>query len=301
MTAAAGPATAGPATPATTPAAAPTPAGRWPGAGAVYRVEITKLAAQPLVRAVLAVALLGPFAFAGGLSLQDSVPADTLFGRWALTTGFAIPLMLLGFTTSWVVPLLTCLVAGTIFAAEDGHGTWPSVLTRSVSRPAVFAGKVLAAVTHTVLAVALLALSSLAAGVLVVGRSPLVGLDGAAIPPGRAVGLVLASWALVLAPALGFTAMGIFFSVVSRRSTVGIGAPVVIGLLMQLSSLVGAVVGIRFALLSSAFDSWHGLVRADPYSGPVVQGLLVSLAYTVVLLAVALEVFRRRDVSGARR
>lgn len=274
---------------------------RRPGAGAVWRVELGKLSAQPLVRAVLAGTVFGPFAFAGGLSLQDTVPADTLFGRWSLTTGFAIPLLLLSFATSWVVPLLTCLVAGTIFAAEDGHGTWPVVLTRSVSRSAVFTGKVLAATTYTVLTVGLLALSSLAAGVLVVGRAPLVGLDGAAIGPGRAAGLVLASWALTLLPALGFTAMGVFFSVLGRRSTVGVGAPVVIGLLMQLSSLVGAVAGIRFALLGSAFDSWHGLVRADPYGGPAVQGALVSIAYTVVLLAVALEVFRHRDVSGARR
>lgn len=282
-------------------AGVPAPARRRPGAGAVYRVEMGKLSAQPLVRAVLAVVVLAPFAFAGGLSLQESVPADTLFGRWSLTTGFAVPLLLLGFVTSWILPLLTCLVAGTIFAAEDGYGTWPAVLTRSVSRRAVFTGKVLAAATHTVVTVSLLAVSSLVAGVLIIGRAPLVGLDGTVVPPGRAAGVVLASWAVVLAPALGFTAMGVFFSVLGRRSTVGIGAPVVIGLLMQLSSLVGAAVGVRFALLGSSFDAWHALVRADPYSGPVLQGLLVSLAYTVLLLAVAFEMFRRRDVSGARR
>lgn len=274
---------------------------RKPGAGAVYRVELAKLQGQPTVRAALALVVVGPFALAGGLSLQTSVPADTLFGRWSLTTGFAVPLLVLGFVTSWVVPLLTCLVAGTVFAAEDGYGTWPTVLTRSVSRPAVFAGKALAALSWSVVSLTLLAFSSLAAGVGIVGRAPLIGLDGASIGTGRATGLVLAAWASCLLPAFGYTAMGVFFSVVARRSTVGVGAPVVIGLVMQLSSLVGAVAGVRFLLLGSAFDAWHALVRADPYRGPVVQGVLVSVAYTVLLLAAALEVFRRRDVSGARR
>lgn len=274
---------------------------RTPRVGAVYAVELGKLSGQLAVRAALALVVVGPFALAGGLSLQASVPADTLFGRWSLTTGFAVPLLVLGFVTSWVVPLLTCLVAGTIFSAEDGYGTWPTVLTRSVGRPAVFTGKVLAALTWSVLSLVLLALSSLAAGVLIVGRAPLIGLDGASIAGGRATGLVLASWATCLLPALGYAAMGVFFSVVARRSTVGVGAPVVIGLVVQLSSLVGAVTGVRFLLLGSAFDAWHALVRTDPYRGPVVQGALVSIAYTVVLLAAALEVFRRRDVSGARR
>lgn len=274
---------------------------RHPGAGAVYRVELAKLQGQPTVRAALALVVVGPFALAGGLSLQTSVPADTLFGRWSLTTGFAVPLLVLGFVTSWVVPLLTCLVAGTVFAAEDGYGTWPTVLTRSVSRPAVFAGKTLAAMTWSVVSLALLALSSLAAGVGIVGRAPLIGLDGASIAAGRATGLVLGAWATCLLPAFGYTAMGVFFSVVARRSTVGVGAPVVIGLVMQLSSLVGAVAGVRFLVLGSAFDAWHALMRADPYRGPVVQGVLVSVAYTVLLLTAALEVFRRRDVSGARR
>lgn len=292
----------------TTTTTAATPGGpatatvtRTPGAGAVYSVELGKLRGQPAVRAALALVVVGPFVLAGGLSLQASVPADTLFGRWSLTTGFAVPLLVLGFATSWVVPLLTCLVAGTIFSAEDGYGTWPTVLTRSVSRPAVFAGKVLAAVTWSVLSLVLLALSSLAAGVLIVGRAPLIGLDGASIATGRATGLVLASWATCLVPALGYTAMGVFFSVLARRSTVGVGAPVVIGLVMQLSSLVGAVTGVRFLLLGSAFDAWHALVRTDPYRGPVLQGALVSVAYVLVLLAAALEIFRRRDESGARR
>lgn len=269
--------------------------GRRHGTAAVYRVELRKLAAQARVRVAAGLALAGPFLFAGGLSLQDSVPADTLFGRWSLSSGFALPLLVLGFAGAWVFPLLACLVAGDIAAAEDAHGTWPVLLTRSVSRGQVLAGKALAAMTYTVTVLAVAALSSLAAGVLVIGRQPLVGLSGTEIPPGRAAVLVLASWAACLPPAIGFTALGLFFSGLSRRAAVGIGAPVVLGLLMQLASLVGGLAGVRFLLLGSAFDGWHAIVTDRPYTGPLVQGVLVSVAYTVLALAAARELLLRRD------
>jgi len=274
---------------------------RRPGVRAVYVVEVRKLLAQSMVRAVFLLLVVAPFAFAGGLSLQDTVPADTLFGRWSLTSGFAIPLLVLGFAGAWAIPLLTALIGGAVFAAEDGLGTWPTLLTRSVSRSAVFAGKTLAALSWALLVMVVLAVMSLLAGVLMVGRSPLVGLDGAPLSAGRASWLALAAWGIDLLPALAFSAMAVFFSVLSRRVTVGIGAPVVIGLLMQLSSLVAGLGGVRFLLLSSAFDAWHGFIRRDPYGGPAWSGALISLAYTVVLLAVARELFLRRDVSGDRR
>ena len=58
-----------------------------------------------------------------------------------------MPLLMLGFAAQWVLPLLTALVAGDIFASEDQHGTWKTVLTRSVSRGQLFWAKTLAAVT----------------------------------------------------------------------------------------------------------------------------------------------------------
>ncbi len=48
---------------------------------------------ETVVRAVLAGMIVVPFAFAGGPLLQESVPAGTLFRRWAPISGFASPLL----------------------------------------------------------------------------------------------------------------------------------------------------------------------------------------------------------------
>jgi ABC-2 type transport system permease protein len=265
------------------------------GVRTVYLWELEKLTAQWRIRAVAAVCLLAPFAFVLALKTQDTVPSDTLFGRWVHDTGYAIPLVVLGFAGQWAFPLLTCVVAGDIFASEDHHGTWQTILIRSRTRAQIFIGKVLAAATFTVVVVALAGAGSIAAGVLLVGHQPLVALDGTLVSSGRAAELATLSWLCVLPPALGFTALGVLFSIATRHSAAGVMGPVLLGLLMQLYAYVDALDVIRHALLTTPFDAWHGLMFATPYYGPLVEGCAVSAVYAVVCLVAGYLLLRRRD------
>ena len=154
---------------------------------AVAGVEWSKIAAQAKVRLVLAVCLAGPFVFAVAMRLQSSVPADTLFGRSVMESGFAVPLVVLGFAGLWAFPAVTSVVGGDLFSAEDRYGTWATVLTRSRSRVEVFAGKVLVAVAFSLLAVTALAVSSVAAGALLIGPRPIINLSGNLLSPGEAL------------------------------------------------------------------------------------------------------------------
>jgi ABC-2 type transport system permease protein len=267
------------------------------GVGSIYRWELEKLTAQWRVRIAVLTCLLGPFAATAVLDLQQQTPSDTLFGRWVHTSGSAIPLLILSFAAQYAIPLLTGLVAGDIFASEDRYGTWKMILTRRSGRTAIFWAKTLAAGTYTVLVMVLLVLSSTAAGLLIVGHQSLVGLSGTLIPAGHATGLVFWSWASALPPALGFTALGLLFSVVTRHGTAGIIAPVVIGGLMEVYALVGTAEPIRVALLATSFDSWHGLFQAHPFYRPLIQDAITSGAYIAVCLTAALLVLRRRDIT----
>ena len=57
------------------------------------------------------------------------------------------------FGAVWLFPLITALVAGDIFASEDHNGTLKTILTRSLERWQIFAGKALAAATYAVAAI----------------------------------------------------------------------------------------------------------------------------------------------------
>ena len=130
-----------------------------------YGAELQKLSAQLTTRLLVLVAVIGPFVFAVLLKVQSGTPSDALFGAWVHTSGFAISLVILGFAGSWGFPIIAGVLAGDLFASEDRHGTWKTILTRSCTREDVFAGKVLAAGTFVIAIAIVLAVSSLVAGI----------------------------------------------------------------------------------------------------------------------------------------
>jgi ABC-2 type transport system permease protein len=272
--------------------------GRRAGIWNVYRAEQRKLFAQLVIRLLALVCVLGPFAFAAVLKIQTGSPADTLFGVWVHSTGFAISLVVLGFGGSWGFPLIAGIVAGDIFSAEDRYGTWKTVLTRSATRREVFTGKLLAAAVVTLGLALVELLASVAAGVLIVGDQSLVGLGGTLISPGAALGLVIASWLLCVPPVLAFAAMAVLFSVATRNGIMGVIGPSLVGLVMQLLALVGSGIWVHMLLVASALDTWHALFTAHAFYGPLAVGVLVSLVWTAVCVAASWVMLRQRDFAG---
>src|SRR3954451_22749198 len=122
------------------PTTIPTRQGR-PIFGSAVRWESRKLRAQLRAKALLLAAVIVPVAVVLIVHRQPRPPKDTLFGRFAPENGFAMALLVLGVASQWVLPLLTAIVAGDIFASEDQHGTWKTVLTRSISRSKLFWAK----------------------------------------------------------------------------------------------------------------------------------------------------------------
>ena len=266
---------------------------------AVYGIELRKLRALTRVWVVAALVVLGPWLFVFAIHQQDRLPLETLFGRFLKTTGFATPLVVLVFAAQWLLPLLTALVSGDIFSSEDQHRTLKTILTRSVSRPAVFGGKVAAAFTYAVGFVVVLALSSTIAGVIYVGSQPLIGLGGTTSSAGHAVALIAASWALVIPPVLAFASLAILISVLTRNSVLGVTIPVVIGFLMTMYVFLNGWDPVRHVMLTSALQSWHGVLDSPSYLAPAVHGLIVCAVYVLLSLGAAAFVFLRRDVQGS--
>ena len=269
-----------------------------PGFGAALRWETRKLRAQVRAKALLIGAVLAPIAVVVIVHSQPRPPKDTLFGRFATENGFAMALLVLGFAAQWILPLLTAIVAGDIVASEDQHGTWKTVLTRSTSRSTLFWAKTAVAIVFALLALLLLAASTIVSSVLIVGHAPLTGLSGQTIRPQTALELVTVSWAAMALPIVGFTCLALLFSVWSRNAAVGIAAPVVIGLVMQLVGALGGIETLRPFLLTTPFEAWHGLLAAPRFTGPLLDGVITSAGWSVVCLVAAFLIMRRRDITG---
>ncbi|WP_345482740.1 ABC transporter permease, partial [Actinopolymorpha pittospori] len=260
-----------------------------------YRFELVKLLSQWRIRVLLAACWIAPAIFVAAVSLQSSLPADTVFGRWMNATGWAGALVVLGFSGTWALPLLTSLVAGDVFAVEDRLGTWRHLLVAVRSPKRIFAAKALASLTVLLILVAGLAVSGIVGGLAAVGNRPLAGLDGHILAPGDAAGTVLLAWLCVLAPTLAFAAVGLVGSVALGRSPTGLLMPALLAFALQLAQMLPLPVAVRMALPSHAFLAWRGLFTESAQVGPLLIGIAVSLAWAVVATALAYRLFLHRD------
>ncbi|MER5183325.1 ABC transporter permease [Streptomyces sp. NPDC002896] len=263
-----------------------------------YRFELVKLVSQWRIRLLVLACWIAPALFVAAVSQQSTLPVDTLFGRWMHATGWAGPLVMLGFAGTWALPLLTSVVAGDVFASEDRLGTWRHLLVAVRSPRRIFAAKALASLSVILLLVAGLACSSAVGGVVAVGNQPLVGLDGHLLAPADAAGKVLLAWVSVLAPTLALAAIGLLGSVALGRSPMGLLLPALVALAMQLAQMLPLPVAVRLALPSYAFIAWNGLFTSPAQVGPLLIGIVVSLVWAVLATALAYLLFLRRDFTN---
>ena len=260
-----------------------------------FRFELVKLLSQWRIRILLAACWVGPAVFIAAASQQSSLPSDTVFGRWMFATGWAGSLVVLSFSCSWALPLLTALVAGDVFAAEDRLGTWRHLVMAVRSPRRIFVAKSLASTAVIVVMEAGLAISSMGGGIAAVGAQGLVGLDGGSIDAGHSALLVLLAWACVGAASFVYAAVGLLGSVVLGRSPMGLLMPALLAFLLQAAQLLPMPAAVRLALPSQTFLAWRGLFTSPAQTGPLLVGLLVSIAWVVVATTLAYLLFVRRD------
>jgi ABC-2 type transport system permease protein len=269
-----------------------------PHVGTVYRWELRKLLSQKRTYLGLIFATGLPLIFVTVIAIRNRGPEEVPFGQYVLQSGLAVPLVLLTFGAYWLFPLVTALVAGDIFAAEDQNGTLKTILTRSLDRGQIFAGKALVAATYAAVALLAMATVSLVGGLIVSGWHPLVSFSGTRVSTGHGVVLLAASFAVYFLPMLAVAAIALLLSAVTRNSAAAIVGTLMLSFVLQLVAILPGLGGIKPYLLTRQFFAWHGFLR-DPIDwAPIGHAAWVCALWVVPALIAAYLVFLRRDVAG---
>ena len=273
---------------------------RRPTTGTVYAWELRKLVAQRRTFIGLGAALVVPLIFIVALLADGGGggPEEVPFGEYVRETGLAIPLVCLAFGSIWLIPLVTALVAGDIVATEEHNGTLKTILTRSVERWQVFAGKLLAALTYTLAALVTYVGIGLLVGGLVWGFDPLTTLSGTTVGVGRALVLTAAGTLAYFIPMAAIAAIALLLSTVTQNSAAAVVGTLMISILLQLLGSISALDALDPYLLSTQFDAWQGLLREPADWGPVVRSAWVCALYALPAAGFAYTAFLRRDVTG---
>jgi ABC-2 type transport system permease protein len=271
-----------------------------PGVATVLRWELFKLRHQKRTYLGLGAAVLVPVLFVIAVHLRRSHErgGGFAFSDYVDKSGLAIPLVILLFGAIWLFPLIAALVAGDIFASEDHNGTLKTVLTRSLERWQVFAGKTLAAGTYAVVAILLCGTVGVLAGSLQSGFNPLQSLSGTIVSAPRATELVYFSLLIYLIPIAAIVCIGLLLSTVTHNSAAAVVGTLMVSLVFQLLGILPGLGGLRPYLLSTQFNAWQGLLRTPIDWTPIIRAAWICAIYGFGSLFTAFLVFIRRDVAG---
>ena len=271
---------------------------RRPSVLTVYRWELFKLLHLKRTYLGLGLSVIVPVIFAVAIHIRHSHHGDFAFASFLNRSGLALPLVILLFGAVWMFPLITALVAGDIFASEDHNGTLKTVLTRSLERWQIFAGKVLVTATYATVAILLNGTVAVIAGTIVSGFNPLQSLSGTTVSASHALGLVYISLLIYLIPIGTIVCIGLLLSTLFRNSAAAVVGTLMVSLVFQLLGILPGLGGLQPYLLSTQFQSWQGLLRTPIDWAPVIRAAWVCAMYGIPALVAAFLVFIRRDVAG---
>ena len=229
---------------------------------------------------------------------------------------FTLPYSIGGWTEGslvfFVIPIL--ILAASVMGIEYGLGTLRTTLARGVGRWQLLSGKLImlmgAGVAAVIVIGVLIGIASLLAGVIPPGEEGSFIANDAGAWLDAVKGLTQLAFAL--AP---YVALGVFLAVLTQSTAQSIALSLsyyVVELILPL--VLGGVAdwldkAMDVALLGENATEWMSTASATEAQralGTVVgqsdtlRAFFVILAYTAVLVAAALWLFQRRDVTGAR-
>jgi ABC-2 type transport system permease protein len=267
------------------------------GALVAYRWELRKLVSQKRTYIGLGAAALLPVVFVTVMALQKGGPYDAPLGHNLRRTGLALALVVLNFVSRFGAQLAAALVAGDIVASEHAGKTLKMILTRSLRRGQILAGKTLASFTYVVATILVLGAAGLIAGSAAWGFNPLTNLSGVRVSALHTLWLSAAALGVFSLPLIAVAAFAILLSTLTRNSAASIVGTLVYALGQEAIAGLVHQSWAKHYLLSDQFDGWHGLFMSPIDWTLIARAAWVSAIFAAIPLALAYGVFKRRDVA----
>jgi ABC-2 type transport system permease protein len=268
--------------------------------GATYYWELRKLVAQKRSWVGIAAAAIVQLVFLISIQISTVTPNDGPYadpmGQGLRHSGLALTPVVLKEIAYFGPAIIAALVGGDIVANEDGGGTLKTILVRSVRRGEILAAKALALFTYVVVALLVFAITGIVAGTIAWGFHPLANISGTQISAAHALGLTFAAIAVYAVPVIAIASFGLFLSVVTRQSVVGVVGTIFYALALTGLAALPAIKGARPYILVTQLHAWHGPFETPTNWALIWHAVWISVLYAAPPLIAAWMVFRRRDV-----
>ncbi|GAU68114.1 hypothetical protein SSP35_06_02020 [Streptomyces sp. NBRC 110611] len=222
----------------------------------------------------------------GRISLMDTATASG--GNFAATTLFVSAGFLL------VIPV--ALFCGDTVAAEASWSSLRYLLAAPVPRSRLLLSKLTVALLFSAAAMLLLPLVALAVGTAAYGWGPLQLPTGGALPAGETVVRLAVVVGYVFVSQLVTAALAFWLSTVTDAPLGAVGGAVGLTIVGNVLDQVTALGDWRDVLPTHWQYAWADALQPRMEWSGMIQGASVSVAYALVLGALAFRGFARKDV-----
>jgi ABC-2 type transport system permease protein len=261
-------------------------------------VEIRRQLTRRRTHLTLGFLVILPFLLVVAFTVGDDRPSRGAPGLVDVaTTGAAnFTLFTLFVSTGFLLIVVFALFAGDTVASEASWSSLRYLLAAPVPRSHLLWRKWVVALLFSLLALVLLPVVAYLAGGLFFGWAPVRTPLGTTLPTGEALirlGIIVAYLALTL---VFVSALAFLLSVWTDAPLGAVGGAVLLVIVSNILDAVTALGDWRELLPTHYFYSWTDALGVTVVWDDMARGVLWSLGYSLVLLALAWWHFERKDV-----
>jgi ABC-2 type transport system permease protein len=254
----------------------------------------TKVALGLMVFVPLLLAIA--FQIGGG---PQARPGETpFFGDLATKGALNFTLFVLTVATQLLLVFVTALFAGDTIASEANWGSLRYLLALPVPRSRLLRQKLIVALASAVLASLLLVAASLLFGTIAFGWHPATTLAGSTISIHKGLVALAIITAYITASMLLAASLAFLFSTMTDSPLGAVGGALGVIIVSQIIDQVTSLGSLRDVLPSHYAYSWDGVLAQPAQYGDMQRGMLVTLVWSVILLAGAWWNFLRKDITS---
>ncbi len=262
-----------------------------------FRVEVRRQLSRRRTQLSLGFLVLLPFLLALAFGIGGD-PGQGAPGLVDLATRGAgnFTLFTLFVAVGFLLVVVVSLFCGDTVASEASWSSLRYLLASPVPRGRLLRAKLFVALAYSLFAVVLLPLVAYAVGATFFGSAPIQNTAGTTFSTGEGLWRLLLIVGYIAVTLLFVASLAFLLGVYTDAPLGAVGGAVLLVILSNILDAVTALGSLRHGLPTHYSFAWTDALAPQVVGAQMTRGVLWSLGYSTVLLAVAFWHFGRKDI-----
>lgn len=218
------------------------------------------------------------------------------FFNLAAHSGLNMPLASLASMSSFLLPVVVVLFAGSAIAEEASWGSLRYLLVRPVSRGRLLANKLAVVAILGLAATFLITAAGLASGIPAFGWHPVVTPSLTTLSQWQAFSRLVVSTFYVAWSMTGVLAFAFMLSTMTDAALGAVSGGIGLTIVSEILDAIPALKTSRNFFVTHYWHAWDGLFQHPVATGEIIRGVLLQVPYVVAFLVIAWWWFHRKDI-----